>query len=75
MSHRYPKRSELKYTKKPYKIRNWREYEAGLCTRGELALWFSEEAIEAWQCTGTAAPAYCVDGPGGDAGAVITRKA
>lgn len=47
MSHRYPKRSQLKHTKKRYKIRNWPEYEAGLCKRGELTLWFSEEAIGA----------------------------
>ncbi|MGI9288466.1 MAG: IS5 family transposase [Pseudomonadales bacterium] len=30
-------------------MRNWREYEAGLRKRGDLMLWFSEEAIAAWR--------------------------
>ena len=49
MGHRYPKRSQLKYTKQRYRVRNWREYEAGLRKRGDLTLWFSEEAIAAWR--------------------------
>lgn len=56
ISHRYSKRSQLKYTKKPYKTRNWREYEAGLCKRGEPTLWFSEEAIQAWHPNTIAKP-------------------
>ena len=49
MGHRYPKRTQLKYTKQRYRVRNWPEYEAGLRKRGDLTLWFSEEAIAAWQ--------------------------
>ncbi len=49
MGHRYPKRSQLKYNKQRYRVRNWREYEAGLRKRGDLTLWFSEEAIAAWR--------------------------
>ena len=49
MGHRYPKRSQLKYTKQRYRVRNWPEYEAGLRKRGDLTLWFSEEAIAAWR--------------------------
>jgi hypothetical protein len=49
MGHRYPKRSHLKYTKQRYRVRNWREYEAGLRKRGDLTLWFSEEVIAAWR--------------------------
>jgi len=30
-------------------VRNGREYEAGLGNRGNLTLWFSEEAIAAWR--------------------------
>jgi len=30
-------------------VRNWSEYEAGLRKRGDLTLWFSEEAIAAWR--------------------------
>jgi hypothetical protein len=49
MRHRYPKRTQLKYTKQGYRVRNWPEYEAGLRKRGDLTLWFSEEAIAAWR--------------------------
>ncbi len=49
MGHRYPKRSQPKYTKQRYRVPNWCEYEAGLRKRGDLALWFSEEAIVAWR--------------------------
>ncbi len=49
MGHRYPRRTQLKYTKQRYRVRNWREYEAGLRKRGDLALWFSEETIAAWR--------------------------
>ena len=45
MPHYYPKRSQYKYTKKPYRIRNWQEYETALRKRAELTLWFSEEAV------------------------------
>ncbi|MEX2257408.1 MAG: hypothetical protein WD672_01750, partial [Woeseia sp.] len=41
----YPQRNQLKYTKKQYRVRNRREYEAGLCKRGDLAIWFSEDAF------------------------------
>ncbi len=48
MGHRYPKRTQLKYTKQRYRVRNWRQYKVGLRRRGDLTLWFSEEAIAAW---------------------------
>jgi hypothetical protein len=49
MGQRHPKRTQQKYTKQRYRVRNWREYEAGLRKRGDLTLWFSEEAIAAWR--------------------------
>ncbi len=49
MGYRYSKRSQLKYTKQRYRVRNWPEYEAGLRKWGDLTLWFSEEAIAAWR--------------------------
>ena len=49
MGRRYPKRTQRKYTKQRYRVRNWRAYEAGLRKRGDLTLWFSEEAIAAWR--------------------------
>ncbi len=49
MAHRYPKRSQLKYTKQRYRVRSWPTYEAGLRKRGDLTLWLSEDAIAAWR--------------------------
>ena len=49
MRHRYPKRSQLKYTKQWYRVQNWHEYDTALRNRGDLTLWFSEEAIAAWR--------------------------
>src|SRR5918997_1083389 len=31
-----------------YRIRNWREYEAGLQRRGDLTLWLDEAAVAGW---------------------------
>ena len=30
------------------RVKNWSDYEAGLRKRGDLTLWFSQEAIENW---------------------------
>ena len=35
---RYPKRSQYKYTKKAYRVRNWRAYEDGLSRRGDVTI-------------------------------------
>jgi hypothetical protein len=34
---------------KQKKVVNWREYEASLCQRGSLTVWFSDTAIEGWR--------------------------
>ena len=34
--------------KRTYRIRNWREYERGLRSRGDVTIWLSEDAIAAW---------------------------
>jgi heme-degrading monooxygenase HmoA len=34
-----------------FKVTNWREYDASLRQRGSLTVWFTEEAIAAWQAT------------------------
>lgn len=31
-----------------YRVTNWREYERGLRSRGDITVWFSEEARDAW---------------------------
>jgi hypothetical protein len=40
-------RVNRKYKTK-YRIRNWREYERGLRSRGDVTIWLSEEARAAW---------------------------
>ena len=45
---KYPKRSQYKYAKSPYRIRNWAEYEAGLRRRGDLTVWLSDAALDSW---------------------------
>ncbi len=35
------KRSQRKYVKNAYRVRNWPEYEAGLRDRGSLTVWIS----------------------------------
>ena len=42
---KYPKRSQYKYAKSRYRIRNWPEYEAGLRNRGDLTVWLSDAAV------------------------------
>ena len=34
--------------KTKYRIRDWREYERGLRSRGDVTIWLSEDAIAAW---------------------------
>ena len=38
LTEKYPKRSQYKYTKSRYRVRNWAEYEAGLQKRGDLTV-------------------------------------
>jgi hypothetical protein len=38
-----------KKNKKQYKVRNWREYNQALVDRGNVELWVSEEALQAWE--------------------------
>ena len=45
---KYPKRSQYKHAKSPYRVRNWAEYEAGLRRRGDLTVWLSDDALDAW---------------------------
>ena len=46
---RYPKRSQYKYAKSRYQVRNWAKYEVGLQMRGALTVWLSDAALEAWR--------------------------
>jgi len=53
---KYPKRSQYKHAKTPYRLRNWREYEVGLRSRGDVTLWFSEDAIKCWRAPASGKP-------------------
>ena len=51
---KYPKRSQYKHAKqKKYHVRNWAEYNEGLRRRGDLTVWFDEEAIANWMADKT----------------------
>ena len=47
MAARKSTRVYRKYKTK-YRVTNWREYERGLKSRGDITVWFSDEASEAW---------------------------
>ncbi len=53
---KYPNRSQYKYAKSQYRIRNWPEYEAGLRKRGDLTIWFSDGAINSWRALPSGKP-------------------
>ncbi len=53
---KYPKRSQYKYAKSPYRIRNWAEYEAALQKRGDLTVWLSDAALDAWRAPASGKP-------------------
>ncbi|MFC1791239.1 IS5 family transposase [Gemmatimonadota bacterium] len=53
---KYPKRSQYKYAKSPYRVRNWPEYEAGLQKRGDLTVWLSDAALDAWRAPASGKP-------------------
>ncbi len=47
MAARKSTRVNRKYKTK-YRVTNWPEYERGLRSRGDITVWFSDEAREAW---------------------------
>jgi hypothetical protein len=53
---KYPKRSQYKYSKSRYRVRNWREYEAGLRKRGDLTVWLSDGALDSWRAPPSGKP-------------------
>ena len=54
---KYPKRSQYKHAKqKKYHVRNWAEYNQGLRRRGDLTVWFDEEAIADWKADKSGKP-------------------
>ncbi len=37
-----------KFKKATYKVKNWAKYNDALRKRGDITVWFTEEAIQAW---------------------------
>ena len=42
--------------KTKYRVRNWAAYEKSLCRRGDITVWFDEEAIAAWNSAASGLP-------------------
>ena len=53
---KYPKRSQYKHAKSRYRVSNWAEYEAGLRSRGDLTIWLTDDALDAWQAVPSGKP-------------------
>src|SRR6187431_1169960 len=49
MPHKYNADRRHRIPKRRYKVSNWQAYKAGLRQRGSLTIWFTDEAIAAWQ--------------------------
>ncbi len=32
-----------------YKVTNWKEYNESLVNRGDITIWFSEDALDSWE--------------------------
>jgi hypothetical protein len=56
MPHKYNAARRHGIPKRRYKVTNWQAYEAGLRQRGLLTIWFTEEAIAAWQAAPRTTP-------------------
>jgi hypothetical protein len=56
MPHKYNAARRHHIPRARYKVTNWSAYEAGLRQRGSLTIWFSEEAVAAWQAAPRTTP-------------------
>jgi hypothetical protein len=52
----YPKRRQYKHVKSQHRLRSWSEYEAGLQRRGDVTVWLSDEALDAWRAPASGKP-------------------
>jgi hypothetical protein len=48
MPNKYPTKKGWKVPKQKYKLSNWSEYNDALRSRGNIAVWLSEDAISQW---------------------------
>ena len=53
MPYKFNQPRRHKIPKSKYRVTNWPEYDAALLRRGSLTLWFTDEAVAAWQAEST----------------------
>jgi hypothetical protein len=51
MPHKLKDPIRHKFKKKSYNVRDWKAYDQGLQNRGNLTIWFAEDAINAWNAS------------------------
>jgi hypothetical protein len=56
MPHKYHANRRHRIPRVQYRVRNWRDYEAGLRQRGSLTIWFTEDAVAAWRAAARTTP-------------------
>ena len=48
MPNKHNDKCRHKFKKSTYKVKNWTEYNDALRKRGDITVWFTEEAIQSW---------------------------
>lgn len=51
MPHKLKDPIRHKFKKKSYNVRDWKTYDQGLQNRGNLTIWFAEDAINSWNAS------------------------
>ena len=53
MPYKFTEGRRHKFPKARYRVANWPDYDAALVRRGDLTVWFTEEAVAAWHAPAT----------------------
>jgi hypothetical protein len=53
MPHQVNQARRPQFPKARYRVKNWGEYDQALQQRGSLTIWFTPEAVAAWQASPT----------------------
>src|SRR5512134_1159819 len=56
MPHKYNAERRHHIPRPKRRVTNWAEYDAALCQRGSLTVWFTAEAIENWKAAPRTTP-------------------
>lgn len=49
MPNKHNNKYRHKFKKSTYKVTNWADYNEALRKRGDITIWFTEEAIKTWK--------------------------